>query len=714
MLEKLRSLFEYPSPHSPAEAKELVGRSLPEPVEQKDAQAPIIFPRADFIPIDAAANTIDVRGLGSPWYEASWLAYACMSYRSTKLIEAPLWIVEEGDEGEKWLPGDHPLARVLEQPNPDQEMSDLLELTSLYLDSAGSCAWVKTRDNGGRVALLYAYSGDDVRAFPADGRLYGRFEILTARGWKPYAADDVVYFRSANPADPYSSVSPLSAALSRLGIERTLATSIRAGLVNSVVPGLVLSYQPEAAAAVAELTPEQRRELEAEIAAAYAGARNHGRSFIAGSMIAEQMKIGFSDLSGGELGKEVEAAVCACFKLPPVVVGAFVGLANSSDRHNLETSVELAYDNAIIPSWSRIEKTLTRALLRPVDGNPRRFIRFDKSRVKALQDDIGKKAEIVAKAAPALRVIDARTMLGLEPLGDDRDEILLKSARKESDEEPAAGSDEKRRRPRLEGKATALADDVAYMIFDEITRAQEFGWEAVVADQLESEKRRALDMLQAEAAKMGAGPTEAKADPDPVPADVVRRLVRNLVEFTNGTVTREWENKLPPLITATGARAVSNLAANLGISFDLLQPGLEAYTKREAAWLVTQVTDTTKEGVRRTLAAGLVEGESIDKLAARIEGGEIYGRTRATLIARTETTRVTNGGQRESLEAYAAETGDVVTKRWLATNDDRTRDEHRAMNGETKKIAEEFSNGLQAPGEPNCRCTLVYSIEAAG
>jgi SPP1 gp7 family putative phage head morphogenesis protein len=167
-----------------------------------------------------------------------------------------------------------------------------------------------------------------------------------------------------------------------------------------------------------------------------------------------------------------------------------------------------------------------------------------------------------------------------------------------------------------------------------------------------------------------------------------------------------------PLIQATARRAVERISAQVGIAFDLLQPGLLPYVEKHAATLVTQVTDTTKQTIRDALGAGLADGDGIPALTKRIEESAAFSRDRAELIARTETTRVTNGSQRESLAAHAAATGDRITKRWLNAGDERVRDQHREpLNGEVRGVDEAFSNGLQAPGEPNCRCTLIYAME---
>lgn len=88
-------------------------------------------------------------------------------------------------------------------------------------------------------------------------------------------------------------------------------------------------------------------------------------------------------------------------------------------------------------------------------------------------------------------------------------------------------------------------------------------------------------------------------------------------------------------------------------------------------------------------------------------------RTRATLIARTEATGAANFG------AFTALTEEgVATKKWMATDDVRTRPTHSAADAQKVNMAQPFIVGLsllQYPGDPagpasevaNCRCTIV-------
>ena len=66
--------------------------------------------------------------------------------------------------------------------------------------------------------------------------------------------------------------------------------------------------------------------------------------------------------------------------------------------------------------------------------------------------------------------------------------------------------------------------------------------------------------------------------------------------------------------------------------------------------------------------------------------------------------------------------GIEIQKEWVCTHDDRTRPSHLELDGERRDLDEEFSNGLQYPGDPNgdpsevynCRCTLVAYLPDIG
>ena len=117
---------------------------------------------------------------------------------------------------------------------------------------------------------------------------------------------------------------------------------------------------------------------------------------------------------------------------------------------------------------------------------------------------------------------------------------------------------------------------------------------------------------------------------------------------------------------------------------------------------------------------GILQGESIPKIADRLQQVANMDRNAALRNARTYTTAAENKGRVDSYER-AEKLGIKTNKMWLATLDERTRMEHRHLDKMSVPYNEDFEiDGytISFPGDPsaepemfyNCRCTLVADI----
>lgn len=126
----------------------------------------------------------------------------------------------------------------------------------------------------------------------------------------------------------------------------------------------------------------------------------------------------------------------------------------------------------------------------------------------------------------------------------------------------------------------------------------------------------------------------------------------------------------------------------------------------------------TRAKIRRALAQSVAQGEGIQDVAGRIKKATNYGLNRSVKIARTETTGIMGKARQQGFE-HAEKRGLKMVKKWISTKDDRTRDRHQDLDGETVALDKSFSNGLMYPGDPsgppeeiiNCRCTHITEIE---
>lgn len=150
---------------------------------------------------------------------------------------------------------------------------------------------------------------------------------------------------------------------------------------------------------------------------------------------------------------------------------------------------------------------------------------------------------------------------------------------------------------------------------------------------------------------------------------------------------------------------------------------LPAPSNRTLDKIIQKTIDTGKDAtwnvrtLRNQVTQGIIQGESMDDIAKRLEKVTDMNRKSAIRNARTMTTCAENKGRNDSYEKAEA-AGLILEQEWVAEIDDRTRDSHIEINRETKRTGEKFSNGLEYPADPtgepsqtyNCRCTLVSSV----
>lgn len=141
----------------------------------------------------------------------------------------------------------------------------------------------------------------------------------------------------------------------------------------------------------------------------------------------------------------------------------------------------------------------------------------------------------------------------------------------------------------------------------------------------------------------------------------------------------------------------------------MLPPKKDFDPKKDAAWNGKQVN--------AQILQGILQGESIPKIAARM--ADICESNHVAMVrtARTLVTAAENSGRQAGMNK-AEEGGMIFEKIWMAATDARTRDSHLDLNGKKVKNGEkfksitgaelEFPGDWRAPGYEvyNCRCSL--------
>lgn len=144
---------------------------------------------------------------------------------------------------------------------------------------------------------------------------------------------------------------------------------------------------------------------------------------------------------------------------------------------------------------------------------------------------------------------------------------------------------------------------------------------------------------------------------------------------------------------------------------DLL-PAKKLNVPKDKAW--------NKGNINRQISQGIIQGESLDKIAKRLQNVTDMNRNQSFTNARTMMTGAQNAGRQESMQR-AKSMGIKVKKRWLATLDMHTRVNHRALDGQVVDTDKPFKIGgytIMYPGDGNadpsmiynCRCTMIAEL----
>lgn len=220
---------------------------------------------------------------------------------------------------------------------------------------------------------------------------------------------------------------------------------------------------------------------------------------------------------------------------------------------------------------------------------------------------------------------------------------------------------------------------------------------------VEAATKRALD----EHRRRATVSLRASSPPDPFGIDVWDATI---------------DDEVLPIVREVLAMAADSAVEFLALPADVRARILGALdVDRQAESFVARIKGIgpdVAERLRAALNSGLNQGESIGKLQDRITDVFNVGEVRSEMIARTE---VHAAAMQSGNEAAGAlhDSGTTLVKTWLATFDDRTRDEHADADGQTVPFDEPFvvmDEELDYPGDPagsaenviNCRCDVLY------
>jgi len=665
----------------------------------------------------------DYEQLAKVGYQTNADVYACINLIIRSARQIP-WLVS-GKEGGTAVKENHPLLKLLRKPNEYGNESDFKESVLGYLMISGN-AYIERSggSEGGPPVFLYSHRPDRIKVIKGNRRtMIGGYEYKAGGEAINFEPWEMLHLRLYNPLDDWYGMSPLEAAAYTIDTSNEASALYKRLLQKGYPPGAVTIRGG------AGYTDQQVRDLKMGLKRA----ADQGEVLVLQD--AEWKEMGYKPVDGAlnESKLSSKRDIAAVFGVPSGMVGDTQVKTYANSREERRS----LYTEAVIPALTKLRDALNNWLSPLYDGA---YIDFDKDSIDALAED---------RDTQATRV---KTLfeVGLIKRSEGRDELKYDAVPEEEDgyyadvSKPAVPDVPEAAPLAIEGPNAAGAEDGQPAGAKKPTRSL-----TVVASNgkkhYEPTELRAFNLLSEEQKDNHAKAFEERRELwyERVQDDVSERfqVESNVVlkAYRDGgegaalkAVTKQepaWEALYKRIYLAVtedfGRRTIQGLKAD---GYDIqTKLGMDLFTETVLNWIATEgakrvvgVTDTTKEQIRKELAAGTAAGEGTFELSKRLQGMYVgFDNIRSERISRTEVISASNLGSHAAAEA----TNLPLNKEWLATFDRRTRDAHAHAHGQKQRMDQPFivmGQKLMFPGDSSmgasgnnliqCRCTQVYEV----
>jgi HK97 family phage portal protein len=672
-------------------------------------------------------------------YRKSLYVFACISKIAEKVgsIEINLNQIMNSKGDMKQLVT-HPALDLIYRPNKLQTKSEFLMTTIINKKTAGDAFIYKVRNNSGRVVELWNLRPDLMTIITDPVRVIAGYKMTRADGKVvTFEPDEIIHFKDyPDPLNSYSGVSALMPASIRVQTEEFATRYQRDFFLNSARPDAVLKSPKK-------LLSKQKAELKKNWNRGHQGIKNSSKiGLLEGGIEYQLISLTQKDMDYIEGIKMTRDDILVAFRMTKTVLG----ITEDVNRANSEAAMYVFLSEVIVPEMRAIIEKLNEEMLYPDFGENLYYSFVDPTpanrelQLKEYTDGLTNNWLLInevrqkenlppVKGGWSIYMPIMNTAVG--GLSAEDQQKMIKRIEKDSDfNEKIIEAKKKSEEPKYNFKGrNALKEKLN--LYERI--AKEMIKTVVVKKKGKKEESVGRPMLEnPEVRKMYAEMVNKKIDAKSMKlkegmddfairqkARVVAALAKKAKQLKKKLTVESIFNKskeetitlefivpyIEEFLKEAGLDSLNSIAPQEVFTMD--KKRIQDFIKKRAEMFAESVNNTTLEGLDRTLSEGLSEGEGLSGLMDRVESVyEDFPLYRSELIARTEATAANNEGILESFKQSEIVNG----KEWINAGDGRVRIEHQnkpiGVGGEIVLNDKKFSNGLQYPSEPNCRCVL--------
>jgi len=329
---------------------------------------------------------------GKPvWTPRDYAALAREGFMRNAIVYRAVRMIAEATASVPWLlydgaaeVDDHPLLKLLAQPNRQQAGADFREAVVGYLLTAGN-AYIEAVAVDGAPRELYALRPDRMKVVPGPDGWPEAYEYTaggrTVRFTDPGEGElaPILQLALFHPLDDHYGFAPVEAAAYALDTHNAAAAWNKALLDNSARPSGALVYSAKDGG---NLSSEQYERLKGELETGFTGAARAGRPLLLeGGLDWKTMSLSPKDMDFLEAKNAAAREVALAFGVPPMLLG----IPGDNTYANYKEANAAFWRGTVLPLAAKLAGALSEWLT-PAYGEGLRLW-FDPDQVDALSGD---------------------------------------------------------------------------------------------------------------------------------------------------------------------------------------------------------------------------------------------------------------------------------------------------------------------------------------
>lgn len=347
-------------------------------------------------------------------YRKNELMFSCIEAKSNTASQVSLKVYSKSTNKE--MPT-HPLSQLIRSPNPGMSEYDFWRSVIIYQDLAGRACYEKERNRSGQTVRLWPLRPDWLHPIPSSTSfLSGYIYEVPTVGEKRLKVDDVLDFKIFDPLDQYNSFPPIAVAARVGSVDNSATDYIKLFFERGgVPPGVIKTTQ--------RLRDNEITDIRRRWAERYGGVLGWLQPAILDRDAEyQQTGLSFKDMGFDSLDARDEARICAVLRVPPMIVGAKIGLDRSTFTNYKEARTAW-WEDTLVPIYVDFISTMGQGLMYEF---PDVYLRWDFTNVPAMREE---KLVLWQRANEALRwggltINEYRSELGFDSIGDPGDIFL--------------------------------------------------------------------------------------------------------------------------------------------------------------------------------------------------------------------------------------------------------------------------------------------------